>query len=837
MMDSNEIKNNDRIIFNASFLYIKLIEFSFKYPQNKINETVEKREDRDIAENIIGAIAEDSQTGKLNYISYSLFMYLARIARIFWEENIFKRSPEENEFAQEALKIHQIKYLQSMLLDYQMKIKEMKEKIIQRFSEIEIKMKNVNGNNYDFSNLSSEIDQNLYLSQKIIETLQFAQILYEQKSLKRHLLKISKILYVELTNIKFKDVVLNSNMPMIKQWLEEYFEVALNENDYLVVGNKLDEICDSCPNILSFNDKDLITANMLMRLSKSKINDEISRKNLISKAVSLMASNPENIKLEKSVRLLAELGEVKSIIEICVKKAIYLKNLLDREEERNLSNVNMDIDSNAMTVSKYGMNDVEMKYYYEEYKRALYFVFKILNEIQMSIKSKNTYYNSNAPDYIKNLFANSNLTIEEKISLRTMIIEDILKFDMRFLHDLLFDHLKSQDMLEEIIKYNSPYIEPYLSNQIENEKANPKRYEALYKYYINSNNYDGAVRILISLSNFENPSPDNIEIREYVSLDDRRLYVKHLCFTIDKMIEIETSDLKKSICSNYKALASDLRDSLTIQAEIFSALRGLEKNVTDVNAKELIVKNLTDLDRNIYDLKDLYENFSKKFKLFEINFEILFEFYNKKISVSSNEISQNFDNYFEYIEKIEINKWPSITFPLLNKLFITYVQNKTPYDSYYSILKDNFNKDLKLMFPLDYLIKTIENINWKYIVKEKKIDFESKSVGRYDTIENPFWFVVFLKDIVNLPCNVIFKFYLDFYEERKNIDINNEFIISSLNLMQIIKLWSLNIEIYQNKIDLKEIRISQNLYEDYNEYSRNCGFLQELLKQIHVKFY
>ena len=58
--------------------------------------------------NIIGVPFRESQSIKINNISYSLYMYLARISRLFIEENIFI-ADKSNDYYLECFNIQNLK--------------------------------------------------------------------------------------------------------------------------------------------------------------------------------------------------------------------------------------------------------------------------------------------------------------------------------------------------------------------------------------------------------------------------------------------------------------------------------------------------------------------------------------------------------------------------------------------------------------------------------------------------------------------------------------------------------------------------------------------------------
>lgn len=148
----------------------------------------------------------------------------------------------------------------------------MKDKLISSSAELDLKLKSlnnyqrVNHNNYeinhfetDYSKLPFEIEEILLLADRFIEMFIFVENLYSLNSERKYFIKLPINIIRELTDLKFKEIIFNEKAILLKQWAEEYFEIAFSDNDYLKAGNKLDELSDNCPNIISKHDKELIT--------------------------------------------------------------------------------------------------------------------------------------------------------------------------------------------------------------------------------------------------------------------------------------------------------------------------------------------------------------------------------------------------------------------------------------------------------------------------------------------------------------------------------------------------------------------------------------------------
>ncbi len=63
-----------------------------------------------------------------------------------------------------------------------------------------------------------------------------------------------------------------------------------------------------------------------------------------------------------------------------------------------------------------------------------------------------------------------------------------------------------------------------------------------------------------------------------------------------------------------------------------------------------------------------------------------------------------------------------------------------------------------------------------------------------------------------------------------------ETLVLTLNLIQIIKLWCVNLEILFDRNEKKDRRIPRYLYDDYAEFSKNYIFLQDFLKGVYVTY-
>jgi len=100
-----EVRNSDEVIEFCKRIYLTITlksEYAIGINYNSKNAK------NDNLLFIIGEPYKESQSIKINNISYSLYMYLARISRLFLEENIFI-ADRYNDYYIECFKIQQLK--------------------------------------------------------------------------------------------------------------------------------------------------------------------------------------------------------------------------------------------------------------------------------------------------------------------------------------------------------------------------------------------------------------------------------------------------------------------------------------------------------------------------------------------------------------------------------------------------------------------------------------------------------------------------------------------------------------------------------------------------------
>jgi hypothetical protein len=340
----------------------------------------------------------------------------------------------------------------------------------------------------EFISFQNDIEQVIILSYRLVEVLRFIQYLYNLANIKKYIDKLDTDIVSCLFSIKYKDIIRNPKDTMIRQWLEEYFEIIYSEKEANLIRTKLIEFNQLCPSIISKGDVEAIVASILIKLARA-VEDDIQKQNTLNQAIEIITAFPESIRLDKVNKLLCEMDEIIMIIRISCEKAIFLRKLLEKE------NINYD---NMSTLSFGGSQFSKSKSnYYHEFKECLFYIFRVLTDINCSIKSPENLEDDKT-SILKNFFKNKQLNTSSKSDLLNQCITEILRYDDKFLHNMLFEHLNNIGMLDNISNFKSPYIENYLNNLVEIDKTDYKKHESMFKYFYKSNDYENAFKKALS---------------------------------------------------------------------------------------------------------------------------------------------------------------------------------------------------------------------------------------------------------------------------------------------------------------------------------------------------
>ena len=426
-----------------------------------------------------------------------------------------------------------------------------------------------------------------------------------------------------------------------------------------------------------------------------------------------------------------------------------------------------------------------------EFYRCISIILNLLHYLYNSIMSNSfeKYIKNNSPNlntfsypiYIENLLSNKSL--DDYMRMENLILNLVFQEENQYIHYNIIEFLKEKDMMNKIQEINSPSIEKYLDKQINLNNNSKQSLFSMFNFYFRNKNYSSATKILANLINYKNPAKNindfetlnrNINksiINNYVSLDDRITYVNTMIRTLDLQIKdaeyIRLQDRKIKEIHEAKVLREkmiNIRNLLNIQYEIKSHLTSYIINAMNYfNKNENNNANLNEfknaiaiLDNELLDLNTLYQNYAKKFYIFDSCISIVFQI---KFANTNNKLD----------DKTLETKWPYINFDRFFRIFNTLIKEKTQYQNFYNMLQNNVMKNkYRDIIPLELIISIIESMNKKLIFNKDHFFnndnfYLIKLKENFSQPENPFWLINYLNEKILLPFSYIFNEYYIIY--------------------------------------------------------------------------
>ena len=319
-----------------------------------------------------------------NFMSYGFILYLSRIIRLFWEENIYIRNKKYYQNDNFEFNIinnmnqTQIMFIKNMLIKFINTINQYKIEFLQQASDITTKsnkLKNylndidkfLNSNGgyivnevkkrltveeqniltyhkknisyfisiFNFEKFNNDLDEIINISKRVIEILNFVDNIYKI-NINRELEKRKSY---SILDIKIKDLFRGNYPFVINELLQIIFEVYIKEKNMEFASIKLQEIIQQCPEIVNENDANAIEGNFILKFCKYNQMDNIDKIKYIKEALEKINLNLLSVKIEEVVNYLSKFQDLTNIINLCLKKGKMLKD-----------EVNLNIDHNRRSI-------------------------------------------------------------------------------------------------------------------------------------------------------------------------------------------------------------------------------------------------------------------------------------------------------------------------------------------------------------------------------------------------------------------------------------------------------------------------------------------------------
>ena len=680
---------------------------------------------------------------------------------------------------------------------------------------------------YNFEKFSNDLDIVIGIASRGIEILNLIDNIYKINIAK----EIKKRKRFNILNIKMKDLYKNNYPFIINEILQIIYEFYFKEKNMEFATIKLQEIIQQSPNVININSANAIEGNFILKFCNHYQMDDIDKIKYIKEAIEKINLNLISVNIEKVVNYLSKFNQVDNIVKLCLKKGKLLQPEINLNIENNrdqlLFNYNDNDNNNKdITHNEKDINKIQEENNITEFYKCINIILNILNYLHNSI-----IYNSfenyiqmkypktkefSCPIYILNIL--SNRSLNEYTAMENMILNLIFEEQYEYIHYNVIEFLKENNMMNILQELNSPSIEKYLNKQISVNDNSPQSLFSMFNFYFKNKNYPCATKILASLINYENTDNNR------VSLDDRITYINTMLNTLDLQIKDaeynQVPEQKMNEINEAKSLKEkmiNVRNVLNIQNEIKSYLMAYVDNMTNDINNEMNPNDLDEfrdaifiLDNKPFDLNTLYNQYAKSFSLFDCCMSIFFQlkFSSNNNKVDAKEVKNIYCDYFcKMDERILNTKWPSINFERFNRVFNILIKEKTQYQNFYDMLLNNGMKNkYRDIIPLEFIISIIESMNRKIIFNSDEFIngdiYLMKIKQSFDQAQNPFWFILYLKQQVYLPISYIFNEYYIIY-----LSISKDAIMKKFN----------------NNLNNRNINdnLSVNTFNSYNNNSSN----------------
>ncbi|KAK4882783.1 hypothetical protein RN001_006102 [Aquatica leii] len=383
-----------------------------------------------------------------------------------------------------------------------------------------------------------------------------------------------------LQNTSFKDLILYGQEICIS-FINSLITSYLSDNALIdTISSKLRE---TCPDLYKDEDAACSKAYELLKASKHSHSDNEKADNIAS-ALKLCKSVAPNINLQEICQLLKNLNAFHAVVDLCVDCAKKL-------DPDNIADFYYKNEGEAGNQDSYNFYAKRMKVY----KEILGVLDLLSSDVSTTLNS-----NINAASAEVQTFL---LQQQDKIEAMRQFILDCLRYPDDLLHVAIYEWMMSKKMDGELIRISQPSLEKYLVKTSQQSQDNVAALELIWKYYESNNNHASAASILLKLS---------CKNGNGLTLKDRleRLARAVMCMRADKV----------GYAPHLGVFLRDLEDKLEIakvQEQVLEAITNIQG--ASATAEEAI----NALNNNLYDLTQLYEEFSDPFNLWECKLSII----------------------------------------------------------------------------------------------------------------------------------------------------------------------------------------------------------------------
>ncbi len=349
---------------------------------------------------------------------------------------------------------------------------------------------------------------------------------------------------------------------------------------------------EKCPSYFTQRQFDVYKAGLLLERA-GKLEGRSAQTNAAKEAISILMDNAAMLDLEQILPLLLSLEQYSAAKKVCLLAAA----AMDRNEENE------------------GGSQQQQQNVYKD--MCYEYVMRMLGELHATLMRKSGV---RAREEDAGLFAGAfvDLPVERLRGLEdTLIQEAVDESRDECFHLALFRWLADERMMDRLVRVRSPFLEQYLKNRLEDTSSKPS--EFLYQYMIEKKEYRKACEMLYMIAT--GTSTETFEGR-YITLEVRAEYLNTAISCIEQLLQSKKeSQRERQELLDYRCSIETCKGALQRQIEILSRLGDMEHAHT--GNKEETRRARTDLEAGLIDTQELYDNYAKRFELWDIAIHIL----------------------------------------------------------------------------------------------------------------------------------------------------------------------------------------------------------------------
>ncbi|KAI1704219.1 nuclear pore complex protein [Ditylenchus destructor] len=350
----------------------------------------------------------------------------------------------------------------------------------------------------------------------------------------------------------------------------------------------------SCPTIFTSDDA-LVAMDDLYRAKNSTSSGE--KQELVKKAVSVMMGSIQKLDLAQICDLLLQALQFQSIVDLVLARA-------ERDDANKLALIAYHKHTATSSASTESINSA-MRKRIEAYN-CITEILQLLHVVATSNIQPVAAATLNAATY---LFESAEYV--KKLSPSTAVLEiqnvvnRVFESEDELAHVAVFRWLLSHGLEDIIVKSRCKYFESFLFHEIETHQDMSGRahkyLELLWRYYEKNENYVEAAKILTDMAS---------KVGSKATLDQRVTYLSHALMCIQSAPETNAN----------LEMKQDIQDKLDV-----AQIQVKTKNLLDSKSNpRQYQKAIEELNRQLFNLTELYDQYANAFDLPEIKLDVLF---------------------------------------------------------------------------------------------------------------------------------------------------------------------------------------------------------------------